>query len=351
MQHRSHRVRASLARPAGHSGARTPAPVACRRAQPQMPRPGSGRAGRAIPATRDGPASTFACRLLRRRCSPSNPRPAAPTGHRPRTPPPLRRRDETTVDGPTGRLAGGPCRRRRRRRLSTRKDPRPSRRSAGRCRPPLEGGKSRAPAAARPRRRASDRAAPPRVPGPHRAPDRCRARRARSRPADLPSRHAPGRAPRCAARTRTPRARPQPRGRRARRRRASRGGDAAGAPPPARAEPHAQPRDASSIRAPPPASTSWKISHRPASSVRRIRWSARTSSDAAHLVLARACELREVGRLVRDLRPRRRDEVVEEQRRDVPLLRRQGLDRALEVVGHHLAGAAEPVERRGPERR
>ena len=89
----------------------------------------------------------------------------------------------------------------------------------------------------------------------------------------------------------------------------------------------------------------------PASSVRRMRWSARTpttprtsSSDAVR-------ELREVGRLVRDLRPRRGDEVVEEPRRDLALLGGQRLDRPLEVVGDDLPGAAELVERRGAERR
>ena len=65
----------------------------------------------------------------------------------------------------------------------------------------------------------------------------------------------------------------------------------------------------------------------------------------------RTRELREVGRLVGDLRPGRRDEVVEEPRSDVALRGRQRLDRALEVIGDDLARTTELVERRGAQRR
>ena len=67
-------------------------------------------------------------------------------------------------------------------------------------------------------------------------------------------------------------------------------------------------------------------------------------------VLRHLAEVREVGRLVRDLRPGRRDEVVEEPRRDVLLLRRELRERTLEVLLDDVARASQPGERRGAER-
>ena len=177
-----------------------------------------------------------------------------------------------------------------------------------------------------------------------------RARRARSRRAGRSAPSAPGRAPRCAGRTRRPRAPSLPRGRRARRKRETRAAGGADAPRPSRARPRAPRRDGSSSRAP------HRRGRRGRSpSARLVRPQdpvlGKDADDTAHVVLRAVRELREVGRLVGDLRPRGSDEVIEEQRRDVPLLGRQRLDRPLEVVGDDLAGAAEPGERRGPERR
>ena len=73
--------------------------------------------------------------------------------------------------------------------------------------------------------------------------------------------------------------------------------------------------------------------------------------DTTHVVIRAVRELCEVRRLVGDLHARGGDKVLEEQCRDVPLPGRQRLDRPLEVVGHDLCCAAEPGERRGPERR
>ena len=66
----------------------------------------------------------------------------------------------------------------------------------------------------------------------------------------------------------------------------------------------------------------------------------------AHRRLRGPGELRQVRSLVRDLRPRRRDEMVEEERRERLLLRRQRFDRTLQVVGDDLARAAELLQRR-----
>ena len=62
-------------------------------------------------------------------------------------------------------------------------------------------------------------------------------------------------------------------------------------------------------------------------------------------------ELREVGRLVRDLRSGWRDEMVEQPRGDLPLRRAERRDRPLEVIGNHLCGAAELLECRRTQRR
>ena len=161
--------------------------------------------------------------------------------------------------------------------------------------------------------------------------------------------HAPARAPRCAARTRRGRARPQPRGRGARRTRGSRDAGAAGAPPPVRATARS-PRDASSSRAPPPARTSWKISQRPprpsaGSGGRRARRDAASTSSSLRPRTAR-------GRTPRARSSsRRRDEVVEEPRRDVALRRRQA-PRSPARGGRRRPGPRRrAVERRGPQRR
>ena len=53
-------------------------------------------------------------------------------------------------------------------------------------------------------------------------------------------------------------------------------------------------------------------------------------------VLRRARELGQIGGLVRDLRPRRRDEVVEEACGDLALVGRQRVDRAFEMIGDDL---------------
>ena len=57
----------------------------------------------------------------------------------------------------------------------------------------------------------------------------------------------------------------------------------------------------------------------------------------------------EVGDGVRDLRARRRDELAEQVGCDSLLLGRQYSHRALEVVGHDLRSAAEPLERGGAQ--
>ena len=82
-----------------------------------------------------------------------------------------------------------------------------------------------------------------------------------------------------------------------------------------------------------------------------MRCSPSDAENLPDLVLGRGGELGQVGRLVRDLRARRRDEMVEEPSRDVSLLWRQRLDRPLEVVGDDLARTTEPRERRGAEGR
>ena len=85
------------------------------------------------------------------------------------------------------------------------------------------------------------------------------------------------------------------------------------------ARPPAPPRERVFQPSTAPARTSWKISQRPASSVRRMRCSASTSRTPRTSVLGTTRELRQVGRLVGDLRPRRSDEVIEELRRDLAL--------------------------------
>ena len=63
-----------------------------------------------------------------------------------------------------------------------------------------------------------------------------------------------------------------------------------------------------------------------------------------------APEVREVRDLVRDLRPGRRDEVVEEARGDVLLLRRELLERTLQMLLDDVLCASEPLERLRAER-
>ncbi len=67
------------------------------------------------------------------------------------------------------------------------------------------------------------------------------------------------------------------------------------------------------------------------------------------LVHGHASEVGEVRELVRDLRSRRRDEVVEEPRRDVLLLGRKRVHGALEVLLDDVLRAAEALERRHAE--
>ena len=159
--------------------------------------------------------------------------------------------------------------------------------------------------------------APARAP----APDRCRSARARSRRAARSSRLAPARARRSAAPGRTPRARRPAQGPRARRTRGSRAGGDVAATPRGRGPPPAPRRDGSSSPSTAPASTSWKISHRPPSSVRRMRWSASVSTTGRISASGAPANSARSDGLVRDLRPRRRDEVVEEARGDLALRR------------------------------
>ena len=82
-----------------------------------------------------------------------------------------------------------------------------------------------------------------------------------------------------------------------------------------------------------------------------MRWFASVSTTGRISASDVPAELGQVRRLVRDLHPGRRDEVVEEARRDLALLGRQRVDRSLQVIGDDLAGAAERIERLGPQRR
>ena len=66
-------------------------------------------------------------------------------------------------------------------------------------------------------------------------------------------------------------------------------------------------------------------------------------------VLRRPREGREIGHLVRDLRPRRRDEMIEEPGGDLLLLRPESVDRAFEMIRDDLARSAELVQRGNPQ--
>ena len=68
-------------------------------------------------------------------------------------------------------------------------------------------------------------------------------------------------------------------------------------------------------------------------------------------VLRRPREGREIGHLVRDLRPRRRDEMIEEPGGDLLLLRPESVDRAFEMIRDDLARSAELVQRGNPQGR
>ena len=68
------------------------------------------------------------------------------------------------------------------------------------------------------------------------------------------------------------------------------------------------------------------------------------------LVLVDGRVVGEIGRAVRDLRPRRRDEVVEDARRDVLLLGPEPGERAVEMLANDRLGPAELDQRLQPER-